>query len=146
LLKDIPTMPIGNIQHTTAGEDNHVPAVQPQPARVSPLVRQQSGDGITRVKDSNGRSIGVKPITAINMFDLTEAMGDKASNAALFRQAMVAVSAVEIDGQPVARPSSMMTIRALITRLGFPGFVAVSEALAVATVTEAINPEAVKNS
>jgi hypothetical protein len=136
-------MPIGNIQHTT-GEDNHAHAVQPQPARISPLVRQQDGDGITRVKDSNGRSIGVKPITAIDMFDLTMAMGEHASNQALFRQAMVAVSAVEISGDPVARPSSMMTIRALITRLGFPGFVAVSEALAVASVTEAINPEAVK--
>jgi hypothetical protein len=38
-----------------------------------------------------------------------------------------------------------MTIRALITRLGFPGFVAISEALAVAAVSEAINPDAVKN-
>jgi hypothetical protein len=134
-------MPISNI---VSGEQHPAPAVQPQPAPVSPLVRQQSGDGITRVKDSNGRSIGVKPITAIDMFDLTEAMGDKASNAALFRQAMVAVSAVEIDGAPVARPTSMLTIRALISRLGFPGFVAVSKALAVAAVTEAINPEAVK--
>jgi hypothetical protein len=74
-------------------------AVQPQPAPVSPLVRQQKdGDGITRVKNANGRSMGVKPITAIDMFDLTEAMGDKASNAALFRQAMVAVSAVNWAG------------------------------------------------
>jgi hypothetical protein len=86
----------------------------------------------------------VKPITAIDMFDLTMAMGDQASNQALFRQAMVAVSAVEIDSVPVARPSSLMTIRALIQRLGFPGFVAVSEALAVASATDAINPDAVK--
>jgi hypothetical protein len=135
-------LPISNI---STGEQQPAPVIQPQPARVSPLVRQQDGDGITRVKDSNGRQIGVKPITAIDMFDLTEAMGDKASNAALFRQAMVAVSAVEIDGAPVSRPTSMLTIRALITRLGFPGFVAVSEALAVAAVTEAINPDAVKN-
>ena len=150
-------MPIGNIQHTTAGEQAFgAPAVQPHPAPSSTLVRQQSGDGITRVRDANGRSIGVKPITAIGMFDLTDALGDKASNAALFRQAMVAISAVEIDGgavhapdgvprgEPVPRPTSLMTIRALITRLGFPGFVAVSEALAVAAVTEAINPDAVK--
>jgi hypothetical protein len=79
------------------------------------------------------------------MFRLTKAMGDDAGNAPLFRQAMIAFSAVEIDGTPVARPTSMMTIEALITRLGFQGFVAVSEALAVASVTEAINPEAVKN-
>jgi hypothetical protein len=91
-------LPISSI---TAGEPaiGAPVAVQPQPAPVSPLVRQQKdGDGITRVKDANGRSMGVKPITAIDMFDLTEAMGDKASNAALFRQAMVAVSAVNWAG------------------------------------------------
>jgi hypothetical protein len=102
-VKDLP-MPIGNIQHTTAGEDNHVPVVQPQPARVSPLVQQKSGGGITRVKDANGRMIGVRPATAIIMFDTTMAMGEHASNAALFRQALVACSAVEFDGEPVARP------------------------------------------
>jgi hypothetical protein len=136
-------MPISNI---TAGEQAFgVPAVQPQPAPVSPLVRQQDGDGISRVKDSTGRSIGVKPVKAIDMFDLTDALGDKASNAALFRQAMVAVAAVEIDGVPVARPTSLMTIRALISRLDFAGFVAVSEALSAVSASEAINQEAVKN-
>lgn len=136
-------MPISNI---TAGEQQPAPAVQPQPAPVSPLVRQQKdGDGVSRVKDSTGRMIGVRPVKAIDMFDLTDALGDKASNAALFRQAMVAVAAVEIDGVPVARPNSLLTIRALIQRLDFAGFVAVSEALSAASVSEAVNPEAVKN-
>jgi hypothetical protein len=110
-------LPISNI--TTGEQAFNAPAVQPQPALVSPFVRQQDGDGITRVKDSNGRMIGVKPLTAIDMFRLTKAMGEDASNAALFRQAMVAVAAVEIDGAQVARPASMMTIEALITRLDF---------------------------
>jgi hypothetical protein len=134
-------MPISNI---TSGEPQAfgLPAVQPHPAPVSPLVQRKSGDGITRVKDAKGRTIGVKPVTAIDMFRLTKAMGDEASNAALFRQAMVAVAAVEIDGEPVARPSNMLTIEALITRLDFAGFVAVSTALAGAV--EAINTDAVK--
>jgi hypothetical protein len=137
---------ISNIQHTQAGDQAFgAPVVQPQPARVSPLVQQKSGDGITRVKDSNGRQIGVKPLTAIGMFDLTDALGDKAANSVLFKQAMVAYSAVEIDGDPVARPSSLMTIRALITRLDFAGFVAVASALAGAEAADAINPDAVKN-
>jgi hypothetical protein len=136
-------MPIGNIQHT-AGTEFNAAVVQPQPARVSPLVDQKSGDGITRVRDANGRQIGVKPLKAIDMFRLTKAMGEDASNAALFRQAMVAVAAAEIDGEPVARPSSMMTIEALISRLDFAGFVAVSSALAGAST--AINVAAVKNS
>jgi hypothetical protein len=136
---------ISNIQ-TGEPQAFGVPAVQPQPARtVSPLVQQKSGDGITRVKDSKGRTIGVKPLTAIGMFDLTDALGDKASNAALFRQAMVAFAAVEIDGTPVAPPSSLMSIRALITRLGFHGFSAVAEALAIASADDVVNEESVKN-
>jgi hypothetical protein len=134
-------MPISNI---TSGEQAFgVPAVQPQPP-VSPLVRQQSGDGITRVTDTKGRRIGVKPVKAIDYFDLTAAMGDHASNAALFKQAVVASAAVEIDAEPVARPTSMLTIRALIQRLDFSGFVAVSEALSIAASSDAINTEAVK--
>jgi hypothetical protein len=133
-------VPISNI--ATGEQSFGAPAVQAQPAPVSPFVKQQDGDGITRVKDSNGRSIGVKPLTAIDMFRLTKAMGEDASNAALFRQAMVAVAAVEIDGAPVARPSSMMTIEALITRLDFAGFVAVSTALSGASTD--INTDAVK--
>jgi hypothetical protein len=120
-------------------EDTHV--IQPV-APISPLVEQKSGDGITRVKDANGRMIGVKPLKAIDMFRLTRAMGDDASNAALFRQAMVAVAAVEIDGEPLARPLNMMTIEALIIRLDFAGFVAVSSA--IGSAEEPVNTEAVK--
>jgi hypothetical protein len=140
-------MPISNIQHTPAGEQAFgLPAVQPQLAPASPLVRQQSGDGITRVKDANGRMIGVRALKAIDMFRLSRAMGDEASNAALFRQALVAFSCVEIDSEPVPRPANMLTIEALITRLDFAGFVAVSSALAGVTVAEAVNEDAIKNS
>jgi hypothetical protein len=127
---------------STIFTENQQPVVTAQPP-VSPLVEQKSGDGITRVKDANGRMIGVKPLKAIDMFRLTKAMGDDASNAALFRQGMIAVAAVEIDGEPLARPLNMMTIEALIIRLDFAGFVAVSAALAGAD--EPVNTEAVKN-
>jgi hypothetical protein len=135
-------MPISNIN--TGEQAFGAPAVQPQPARSS-LVQQKYGDGITRAKDSNGRQIGVRPLTAIGMFDLTDALGEKASNPALFRQAMVAFAAVEIDGSPVAPPHNLMTIRALITRLGFPGFSAVAEALSIAGASDVVNEESVKN-
>lgn len=133
-------MSISNIQ---SGEQAFV---QPQPAPFkSPLVQQKSGDGITRVTDAKGRRIGVKPLTAIGMFDLTDALGDKASNAALFRQAMVAFACVEIDGVPVSPPQNLLTIRALITRLGFHGFSAVAEALSIASADDVVNEESVKN-
>jgi hypothetical protein len=130
---------------TIRTDDMHAttPVVTAQPAqRVSPLVEQKQGDGITRVKDANGRLIGVKPLKALDMFRLTKAMGDDASNAPLFRQAMVAYSCVEIDDIPVARPLNMMTIELLIARLDFPGFVAISTALAGAE--EPVNVDAVK--
>lgn len=125
-----------------------------QPSETKPLqlfnqlrlfrhVERKDGDGITRVKDANGRQIGVKPLAALDMFRLTRAMGDDASNAALFRQAMVAVACVELDGIPVARPLNMTHIEALIARLDFAGFVAVSSALAGAD--EPVNVEAVKS-
>jgi hypothetical protein len=127
---------------STIGNENP-PVVTAQP-RVSPLVEQKQGDGITRVRDSNGRSIGVKPMGALDMFRLTKVLGEDASNAALFRMANVAYSCVEIDGEHVARPTSMMTIEALISRLDFPGFVAISTALSGAN--EPVNVEAIKNS
>jgi hypothetical protein len=129
---------ISNIQ---TGE--HPAPVQALPARVSPLVAQQSGDGITRVRDANGRQIGVKPLKAIDMFRLTKTMGEDASNAALFRQAMVAYACVEIDGDLVARPLTMLQLETRISVLDFAGFVAVSTALAGAR--EPINTDAVKN-
>jgi hypothetical protein len=139
------TTPLGtekmSFRSTITTDDQPVVTAQTGP-RVSPLVEQKSGDGITRVKDANGRSIGVKPLKAIDMFRLTKALGEDASNAALFRQAMVAVAAVEIDGEHVVRPTNMMLIEALISRLDFAGFVAVSTALAGAA--EATNIEAVK--
>lgn len=88
--------------------------------------------------------IGVKPINALAMFRLTKALGDDASNGVLFRQAMVAYSCVEIDGEPLARPLNMMTIEALIARLDFPGFVAISTALAGVAAAEPVNETAVK--
>jgi hypothetical protein len=128
---------------STIRTETVTPTVQPI-APISPLVERKDGDGITRVKDANGRMIGVKPINALAMFRLTKALGDDASNGVLFRQAMVAYSCVEIDGEPLARPLNMMTIEALIARLDFPGFVAISTALAGVAAAEPVNETAVK--
>jgi hypothetical protein len=128
----------------TNTESHPVVTAQPAPVRVSPLVRQESGDGITRVKDANGRQIGIKPMGALDMFRLARALGDDANNASLFRMANVAYACVEIGGDHVPRPTNMMTIEALIARLDFPGFVAISTALAGAS--EPVNESAVKNS
>lgn len=111
----------------------------------SPLVPAKLGDGITRVTDAKGRSIGVKPLAALDMFDLSIALGDHASNKAVQNQAMLAMSAVEIDGEPVARPNSMMTIRALITRLDFAGFEAIISGLTGPTKSATATVDAVKN-
>ena len=94
--------------------------------------------------DAKGRRIGVKKLSALDMFELSCLMGDHSGNQAAYAQAMLAMSVVELDGVNSPRPSNMLTLKARIAVLDFDGFSAVSEALASAAPVP-FNETAIKN-
>ena len=96
--------------------------------------------------DSRGRKIGVRKLTALDMFDLSLLMGQNAQNAAAMNQALVAFSVTDIDGITTGgRFSSTVELRACIQRLDFPGFQAATKALERFDPPAAETEEAIKN-
>ena len=106
---------------------------------------QDDANRIEYATDDSGRRIGVKKLKAIDLFDISLAMGDGATNQVALNQAMLVSSVVELGGERVSKPRTLAEIRALITRLDLHGYQAVGEAIkkfdAVGT-----SDEAVKNS
>jgi hypothetical protein len=96
-------------------------------------------------KDSIGRRIGVKKLTFLDMHELTILLGNDANNAAALQQAMMVGSVVEIDGDPVARPGTVLQLKALMKRLDFPGVVAASTAMGRFAPVVEIEDVAIKN-
>jgi hypothetical protein len=131
-------VPISNIS-----TNNDQQPVQAQPAPVKPLAGPDNG--VVYATDSRGRRLGCKKLTAIDLFDLTAALGENSGNKAMLNQAMIAASVVEIDGIPSPRPTNSIQLRARITILDFDGYLAVSEALTSASTVASVNLDAVKN-
>jgi hypothetical protein len=119
------------------------PVVEAIPAPAKPLAAPSSG--IVYATDARGRRIGCKKLSAIELFDLTCAMGENSSNKSALNQAMIAASVVEIDGMHRTRPTTWAQLRAQITLLDFDGYVAVSEALSAGAPAAPVSLDAVKN-
>jgi len=106
---------------------------------------QDDANRVEYAVDETGRKIGVKKLKAIDLFDISLAMGDGATNQVALNQAMLVCSVVELGGDRVAKPRTMGEIRALISRLDLHGYKAVGEAIAKFDPV-ATSDEAVKNS
>lgn len=101
---------------------------------------------IEYAEDSKGRRIGVRQLDALALFDITIALGEVANNASALNQALMVSSVVEIDGEPVIRPASLLQVRALVKRIGLHGYEAVREALSKFTeVSDEAGATAAKN-
>lgn len=100
---------------------------------------------IERVTDDAGRVIGVKRLGALDMFDLTIAMGEQASNQTALNQALIVASVVEIDGEKLTRPNDLLQIRAMIQRLDFHGYTAVGKALSKFGAAGTVSDDLIKN-
>ena len=85
---------------------------------------------VEREVDALGRSIGVRKLTFIDVFEITCLMGDDSSNGPALNQAITAASVCEIDGAPVARVTSRAMLKAQMTRLDFAGIAAALKAMA----------------
>jgi hypothetical protein len=101
------------------------------PPRSTPSLAAQILADANRIEyetDAAGRVIGVRRLSALDMFDITLLLGENATNQAALMQALNVCSVVEIDGDPVPRPGSQAQLRALMKRLDFHGMAAAGAA------------------
>ena len=112
------------------------PSVPPQPS-AAPVPRQP-GNALQYVRDSTGRTIGWRRLSALDDFELLEVAGGvNADNAQWMAVASLAFVVREIDGDPVSRPSTKAQLKALIARLETPGLQAVANMLSAQAEAEA---------
>jgi|GEM_PF-674561 hypothetical protein len=73
--------------------------------------------------DERGRKLGIKRMTSgLASFRLTRILGPDAGNRSLLAQAMMYVTVISIDGDPVPFPRTELQLEALIDRLDLAGF------------------------
>lgn len=88
------------------------------------------GDGTVNALDAKGRRIFVKPLNALDYYNVSKALGAiAASNPATLDMAMIACTVRQIDTTKYPLPTSERDVQLLIQQLDFEGLVAVSEAL-----------------
>lgn len=99
------------------------------PAETPSQKPSRAGSGLRQVKDSLGRSIGIRKIGPLERMRLFKAIGPQNSkNEQYLGIAMLAYSCAEIDGEPVSAPLSEVQMEALVTRLGDEGIDAAGRA------------------
>ncbi len=81
------------------------------------------------IADADGRALRVRVLDPADTLDLMEAAGDAAGNASWMRYAMLACSVSEINGVPVAVPTTKGMVRDVARKLGNAGIVALAAAL-----------------
>jgi len=81
------------------------------------------------VTDSLGRVIALKKPGVLAQFDLIEALGDLAKNDVYRIMCIPAIYVVSIKGEVAPPPSNRAQMRALISRLGEEGFVAIKQGI-----------------
>jgi hypothetical protein len=86
-------------------------------------------DKTVTVTDMNGRRIKVQVINALQNMRLTRVTGEDAANQHYMMYALIAASAVEIDGDTVSFPHSRLELEAIIQRLDNAGVLAVTDGL-----------------
>ena len=86
---------------------------------------------LLHVKDSLGRTLGMRKLDAMAELDLIEAAGGKnADNRQWMVRATLAACVTDIDGTPLPAVSDRNSIRARVKMVGAEGIAAVIEALA----------------
>jgi hypothetical protein len=106
----------------------------------------KAANATVTVKDAKGRSITIKKAGALDKMRLFEVVGsENVTNPAYFGYAMLAYQVVEIDSEPVARPSNKISLEALVQRLEDDGLKVVAEAVEANFMEAEATKEAIKN-
>ncbi len=83
------------------------------------------------VQDSQGRSLTIRRLTALDKLRLFKAAGPVlAQNPLWLGMATLACAVTDLDGVPVPPPVNEAQIEALVSKLGDPGIAAIAAALA----------------
>jgi hypothetical protein len=83
---------------------------------------------VVTVTDERGRKLSVKRMDkGLASFRIARLLGNDASNGMLFAQAMVYVSCVAINDDPVFFPKTELQLEALIDRIDLDGFRAIQK-------------------
>lgn len=97
----------------------------------------KAANAVTRVTDSTGRDIGFKKVMPLEKFRLLEIVGgENAKNEQYLGWAMLAASAVDIDGEKFPPLTSKRAIEARVVQLGDEGLDAIAKATAEKVMAE----------
>lgn len=132
---------ISNVVSTTPVPAAVAPA--PAPAVAAPSVTVIDAK-TARVVDELGRVLTVKRLSAIEKMKLFKALGETTSDR-YTGFAVLAVSVRDIDGSPVAFPTSTLTIEALVQRLDDEGLAAAGAGLNAVTPGMGLDRDVVGN-
>lgn len=91
-------------------------------------------------------TLGLKRPEVLAEFRMVEAAGPVAANQTWMNMAAPLIYIVEIDGKPVAPPTTKMGIEALVQRLGTDGYKALMKGIEDNFPSDTANPDLVKNS
>ena len=98
------------------------------------------------VTDTQGRSLSVKKLGALDRLKMFEVVGpDNSRNEAYLGYAALAFHVTAIDGEPVGRPANRIQLESLVQRLGDDGLEAIGLALQDALKPARDDGDAVKN-
>jgi hypothetical protein len=84
---------------------------------------------IERATDAAGRVIGVKKLNFLETHRITRLLGADAGNPTALEQALMTASVVEIEGQPIPKPATLLQLEATMSRLDFHGLSAAIKAM-----------------
>jgi hypothetical protein len=122
----------------------------PAPGPSLSLADQIKADAtrIERATDAAGRVIGVKKLNFLDTHRITRLLGSDAANSTALEQALMTASVVEIDGQPLSKPGTLLQLEATMSRLDFHGLSAAIKAMSRFTPVMAADDDeaaAIKN-
>ncbi len=90
----------------------------------------QAAQQTQTIEDSDGRTLTIRRLTALDRLRLFKAAGPSlAQNHLWLGMATLACSTASIDDIPVPPPTNEAQIEALVSRLGDPGLAAIAHAL-----------------
>lgn len=87
----------------------------------------KAANAVVHGQDALGRTLGVKRLSPLGRLNLFKALGDLSSNDRYLGVVALAACCVEIDGEPVKFPHSVLTAEALVDRLGDEGASCIAE-------------------
>jgi hypothetical protein len=90
----------------------------------------KSANATAKVEFGEGRSVTIRKLLPIDRMRVAEMVGaDNAKNDLYLAYASFAFHVTELDGNPIARPTTKIALEAIVQRLGDDGLTAVGQGI-----------------